>query len=96
MIKDLIPATCSLNKFIYKVMAYIVLIGERCLGLYIWPEAADQTKDKEDLMRKVQTMEAHYQQKTNGNHFIAFFAFSKEVSQMNQLTSYNMTYIMQI
>ena len=38
----------------------MVLINEKYLGPDIWPEAVDQTKDRENLIKRVWATKAHY------------------------------------
>lgn len=95
-IKDSIPAAHSLSKFTQKIIVYIVLTGKERLGLNIWLETGNQAKGTEDMIRKIQATEAHYQQKTSETNSIALFFFGKEAKHVSPLTSYNKTIMLLI
>lgn len=56
----------------------------------------DQTKNIENIIRRVWAIETDYQQKTNKTHFITLSSSDKKTKYINQLNSYNMTIIVQI
>lgn len=74
----------------------MVLIGEKRLGLDIWPKAKNQAKDRKNIMRRIQVTKAHYWQKEFETNSIAYSLSSKEARHVNLLTSYNKTIILLI
>lgn len=58
--KNSILAICSLSKYTWEIILYIVLTGKRRWGPDIWPETAFQVKNIVDMMTKIWAIEAYF------------------------------------
>lgn len=65
----------------------MILTGEGRLESDIWPEIANQDKNTENIMRRVQSKEAYYTQRINEIKICALSASGKKARYMSQLTS---------
>lgn len=86
-IKHLTPAAHSLCKYTQEIILFRILISKRRLGPDIWPEIANQAKSTQDIMRRVQSKEVHYQRKASGSKTCALSPFGKKARHVSLLTS---------
>lgn len=82
-IKNLIPTARSLCKYKWKVILYMVLIGNRRLGLDILPKTPNQAKNTEDMIRTVWAEETYYWQKASRTKTCLLSPSSKEAKYMS-------------
>lgn len=64
-------------------MIYIILTNKKHLGSDIWPKVVDQTKNIENIIRRVWATEIDYQQKTSKTHFITLSSSDKKTKYIN-------------
>lgn len=89
--ENLTPATCSLCKYIWKVILFMILIRKRVLKPDIWSKIPDQSKDIEDMMWIIWDKEAHCRQKASGIGTYLLFLSGKEARYMHLFISCSVT-----
>lgn len=90
-IKDLIPAACSLYKYIWEIILCIVLIGKEYLGSDIWPETPNQAKGIKNMIRTVWSEDTYYWQKISGTKTFLLSFSGKKVRHVSLLIFYYVT-----
>lgn len=81
-IKILTLTICSHYKYIWGVIACIIITGKRHARPDIWPETPEQVKNIEDMIRTIWSKEVYHKQKASGTKIYLLALSGKEAGHI--------------